>query len=331
MCSIVPIESCEPFPEGNRILAMSQERLLDRLVSALDVHVAPFAVCAVSAGWCLDLPGPSEVLLHFVLQGQGTLRGPNEKASALEPYFLAVVPPGAVHGLELTDATQHGRRVEEPREPGHLTRIMAGSFESAELLVACGLVRVRFGESLGLFDHLRDVLVVDLSDVPQVHAAFRGILEEQSQRSLGTETVTTALMSQSLVWFLRKLYTDDGCPLPWLAALEDPRLANAIDRIVENPAANHTVESLAENAGMSRSAFASHFATAFNRSPMNLVHHIRMQRAAQLLRQGGISVDEVADRIGFASRSHFSRSFKRHTGFSPRAYRQGERHSSASA
>ena len=310
---------------------MSRKRLLDRLISDLDVHVAPFALCAVSTGWCLDLPGPSEVMLHFVLQGEGTLRGPNSEASPLEPYSLAVVPPGTVHGLELIGATQHGREVEGSREPGHLTRIVAGSFDTAELLVACGIVRVNFGEALGLFDHLRDVLVVNLSDVPQVHTGFRGILDEQAEPGLGSETVTAALMSQCLVWLLRKLHTDDDCPLPWLAALEEPRLARVIDRITENPAANHTVESLADTAGMSRSAFALHFTTAFKRSPMNLVHHIRMQRAAQFLRQGGMSVDEVADRVGFSSRSHFSRSFKQHTGLSPRAYSRSGQPSSASA
>jgi AraC-like DNA-binding protein len=303
---------------------MSQERLLDRLISALDVHVAPFALCAVSTGWCLDLPGSSEVMIHFVLQGRGTLRGPEGDGSTLDPYFLAVVPPGAVHGLELAGATEHGREIQESREPGHLTRVVAGTFENAELLVACGLVHVRFGESLGLFDHLREVLVVDMSDVSQVHTAFRGVLEEQSRPGLGSEKVTAALMSQCLVWLLRKLRTDDDCPLPWLAALEDGRLARAIDRIMESPGSKHSVESLAELAGMSRSAFAQHFGDAFNRSPMNMVHHIRMQRAAQLLRQGGMSVDEVADRVGFSSRSHFSRSFKRHTGTSPSAYSQGE-------
>jgi AraC family transcriptional activator of mtrCDE len=302
---------------------MSQERLLDRLVSDLNVHVAPFAICAVSAGWCLDLPGPSEVMLHFVLHGQGALRSPNAPVSTLQTCFLAVVPPGTVHELELVGATDHGRVIEEPVHPGQLTRIVAGSFESAELLVACGLVRVQFGDSLGLFDHLREVLVVDLSDVPQVQAAFQGILDEQAQPGLGSATVTAALMSQGLVWMLRKLGTDDGCPLPWLAALEDERLARVVDRIIEEPEASHTVESLADVAGMSRSAFAAHFAEAFNRPPMNLVHHIRMQRAAQLLRQSGISVDEVADRVGFSSRSHFSRSFKRHTGLSPSEYSQG--------
>jgi AraC-like DNA-binding protein len=82
------------------------------------------------------------------------------------------------------------------------------------------------------------------------------------------------------------------------------------------------VESLAEAASMSRSAFADRFAAAFDRTPMSLVNHVRMQRAAHLLQQSdALSIDEIADRVGFSSRSHFSRAFKKHTGAAPAEFR----------
>jgi AraC family transcriptional activator of mtrCDE len=77
-------------------------------------------------------------------------------------------------------------------------------------------------------------------------------------------------------------------------------------------------------AAMSRSTFAERFTEAFGRTPMTLVHHARMQRATHLLRLGRLSIDEVANRVGFSSRSHFSHSFKTHTGFTPAAYRSAE-------
>lgn len=62
--------------------------------------------------------------------------------------------------------------------------------------------------------------------------------------------------------------------------------------------------------------------SAFGLPPMNLLHRIRMQRAALLLRQRDeLSVDAVAQRVGFSSRSHFSRAFKKHYGVSPIAHR----------
>jgi AraC-like DNA-binding protein len=36
-----------------------------------------------------------------------------------------------------------------------------------------------------------------------------------------------------------------------------------------------------------------------------------------------VSIEEVADRIGFSSRSHFSQAFKDHHGVSPATFRDG--------
>jgi len=293
--------------------------LLDKLLANLAVDVEPFALCLLSAGWRLRLPGPADVMIHFVLQGRGVVRGPDAEAHSIAPFWLAVVPPGARHVLESGDARKHERRIERLLPAG---RIVAGSSDAPALTVACGTVRVRYGSSLGLFDHLHELLAVDLSVFPEARLAFEGILAEQSRNDAGGRAMATALMTQCLVYLFRRLCSAPQCPLPWLSALEDPRLARAIDRILQDPGADHTVDSLAKAAAMSRSTFAERFAAAFERSPMSLVQHVRMQRAHQLLRQNGsLSIEDVADRVGYSSRSHFSRAFKKHHGVSPTACR----------
>ncbi|MHA1108876.1 MAG: helix-turn-helix domain-containing protein, partial [Alphaproteobacteria bacterium] len=109
--------------------------------------------------------------------------------------------------------------------------------------------------------------------------------------------------------------------VPWLTALQDERLGLVIDMILDDPGANHTVDSLAEAAAMSRSAFAERFTGSFGRSPMNFVNHVRMQHAGQLLEIGTLSIDETARKIGYSSRSHFSRAFKDHSGLPPTDFR----------
>jgi AraC-like DNA-binding protein len=298
--------------------------LLDKLLTNLAIHVEPFALCQIGAGWRLSLPGPRGVMVHFVLQGRGAIRGPRERAKPLAQHWIAIVPASARHALETSSGVRHELRIDdEPVEPP-VHHIVAGSGTSPALVVACGVVFARFGRLLGLFDHLREVITVDMSETPQVAATFQGILAEQADPGPGSNVLTAALMSQCLVHVFRHLCADSQRRMPWLAALGDARLGRAIDLILEDPAADHTVESLAQSAGMSRSAFAEHFASAFGRSPIAFVHAIRMERAAVLLRDGTASIDNVGHQVGYASRSHFSRAFKKHVGIPPNKFRDSD-------
>lgn len=295
--------------------------LLDRLLSNLSVYVKPFAICTVSEGWRLHLPGPTGPLFHFVLKGNGVLYGPGGDAHPMAPMHLSVVPIGAKHILEASGENRGELRIDSPPVGEQVCEIVAGTKEQDDLVVSCGLVSVNYGASLDLFDHLNEVLSVDLSSVPQALSAFEGIMAEQSLATAGSDTMTAALMTQCLVHLFRRLPSQDENALPWLMALQDERLARVIDMILNAPGNDYTVESLAETAAMSRSAFAERFADYFGRSPMNFVNHVRMQHAAQLLAVGNMSIGEVARTIGYNSRSHFSRAFKDHSGLPPTDFR----------
>lgn len=295
--------------------------LLDRLLSNLSVHVKPFAVCTLSEGWRLYLPGPPGLLFHFVLEGNGMLYGPRGDAHPIAPMSLAIVPSGAKHMLESSGDIRDELRIEVPPSGELVCEIVAGSSDQTDLVVGCGIVSVRYGPSLDLFDHLHEVLAVDLSSAPESLPAFQGILAEQSNAIAGSDAMTGALMTQCLVHIFRRLPSRGKNALPWLTALQDERLGRVIDMIFDAPGADYTVESMAEIAAMSRSAFAEHFGESFGRSPMSFVNHVRMQRAAQLLAVDNMSIDEISKTVGYSSRSHFSRAFRDHSGLPPKDFR----------
>lgn len=295
---------------------------LDRLLSHVEISVQPFSLCILSGGWRLRLPQPSGPLLHFVLKGNGRIIGPDRQAHRMEAFSLAIVPQGAAHALESHTAIRNEKEFDLVNAGPPLYRIVAGSEEDADLTVACGAISVKFGESLGLFNHLPGVLVVPLSDLAPVRQLFAAILDEQAHPKEGSNALTAACMSAVMVYFFRRIGDGNATALPWLQALQDPRLGRAVDAMLQDCGRPWSLDTLAEVAGMSRSAFADRFAKAFGNTPMALLHELRMNLAARLLNDRNLTMDAVAQRVGFSSRSHFSQAFSNHHGVSPAAARK---------
>lgn len=297
--------------------------LLDRLLASLRVEVAPFAVCDVRRGWRVLMPPDGHVSLHFVVRGQGRLREPDGRVHPLHEGTVFVAPPDG-----------RGLRVEPPEGAAHeldaaadcslpeqgLRRMVAGAGDGALLLV-CGAVRATYGGRVGLFDGIREPLIVEFEDDPRIRAVFEGLLAEQAAPAPGSQTMMVALMTQGLVAVLRRLCDSGTCSLPWMVALGDDRLVRALDLMLEAPERPHTLESVARAAGMSRSAFAERFTSTFGRTAMDLLREVRLDRGAELLRTTDLPVQTVAERVGLASRSYFSKAFRARFGVDPAGYR----------
>lgn len=104
----------------------------------------------------------------------------------------------------------------------------------------------------------------------------------------------------------------------WLYALQDSKLSTALSAIHAKPGHPWTVALLAAAAGMSRSAFAAHFAETVGEAPMAYVTRWRMLLACERLAVKGATISRVAASLGYASDSAFGAAFKRIVGASPR-------------
>lgn len=300
----------------------SESSILERYLANLSVKVEPFAVCLIEHGWRLSLPGPPCAMLHYVVEGEGWLTCRDGTHTQIGPNWAIVIPAGKDHSLDSCEPVDQELKIACTPTGPPVHYIVAGETGPSEMKVGCGTLNVRYGEALGLFDHLNDMLIINMSGIPEVAGLFRLLLDEQTGDAPGKPVLQGAVMTQLLVYMFRTLGEKSESSLAWLNALDDPRLARAIDKILEDPGAMHTVESLAEVACMSRSTFSKRFHDAFSRSPMALVNHVRLERAARMLTNGQTSIERVGREVGFSSRSHFSHAFKKHTGMSPASYQQ---------
>ena len=108
----------------------------------------------------------------------------------------------------------------------------------------------------------------------------------------------------------------------WLAGLRDPQVGRALALLHARPAQAWTVDELARDVAMSRSALAERFADLIGEPPMQYLTGWRLALAAQALRTGNESIARIAERCGYESESAFNRAFKREFAMPPAAWRK---------
>jgi AraC-like DNA-binding protein len=106
----------------------------------------------------------------------------------------------------------------------------------------------------------------------------------------------------------------------WLFALADQQISKAIEAMHSDPSRRWTLEELAKDVGMSRSAFAVRFKARIATSPMEYLTRWRMLLAGDMLTGSDDPLARIAASLGYESESSFSNAFKRVMGCSPRQY-----------
>lgn len=85
------------------------------------------------------------------------------------------------------------------------------------------------------------------------------------------------------------------------------------------------ISGIYEELGMSRANFYRKVKSITGMSPVDLIRNIRLDAGAKLLIESDLNISEIAQHVGFASRSYFARSFKNIYGLSPSEYQQKNR------
>jgi AraC-like DNA-binding protein len=84
------------------------------------------------------------------------------------------------------------------------------------------------------------------------------------------------------------------------------------------------VEHLAGMAGLSASHFSRLFKATFGTSPIDWLRRERISQAKRRLAESRDSIKQIAEQVGYPDRFFFSKDFKRHTGVTPRQFRERE-------
>lgn len=211
----------------------------------------------------------------------------------------------------------------------------------ASVRVATGVMRYGAGEphsvvAAGRFSFADDEMAALLHFLPPLihirgdHADCAGlaslltlIVAETERTAPGMSIAASNLASLVLVQIIRAYLATGGQRPSWLAAMTDPCIGAALALMHDHVAHGWTVEGLAAETGMSRTAFSERFRERVGTPPLTYLLRWRMTLAKAALRGGERNMAALAERLGYGSSTAFSIAFKRETGISPGRFRNG--------
>jgi len=151
---------------------------------------------------------------------------------------------------------------------------------------------------------------------PRLATLVKLVGEEARDARAGRELVLERLVEVLLIEALRSTTGAAASP-GLLRGLADDRLARSIRHMHESPSRAWTVEQLAREAALSRSAYFERFTRAVGTPPMEYLLSWRMALAKKMLRSKERGLAEVAESVGYSSASTFSTAFSRYVGQPP--------------
>jgi AraC-like DNA-binding protein len=237
-------------------------------------------------------------------------------------YFMSMARQGAALP-DPVEALTFMRRMHTGQLP---FLVQSGGGGAEQLTAVCGFLGcdVRpFNPLLATLPRMLHIKGVARRPSDRLDRLLDLTLTEARDQAPGGESVRLQLSELMFVEVIRRYLTS----LPpeqagWLAGLRDEFIGRALGLLHERAAHGWTLDELASDVGMSRSAFADRFARLVGEPPMQYLTRWRMQMAARLLTDGSAKVGAIALEVGYDSEAAFSRAFKKVAGLSPAAWRQ---------
>jgi AraC family transcriptional regulator len=281
---------------------------------------------------CVISGEPSQPTFEQVIHLQGSgisyaCVNPSYFSEHSDPCLKIAVPfEGTSHTAWQTAS---GQRKQQCIRTGHVSIIPANLPHEATLEGKLEMIHLSLETSF--FEQIADDLTQKPIEIienwaaqdPLIHqlgSALRHEFQLGSLRSLYLESVVQVISTH----VIRNYSTT--CPIVRaIPGLSPQKLQQAIAYINDQLEREITLNELAEVVQMSQYRFARAFKQSTGQSPHQYLLHQRIERAQMLLRTTQLSIADISYKLGFASQSHFTATFRRFAGVTPAKYRKWAR------
>ncbi len=156
---------------------------------------------------------------------------------------------------------------------------------------------------------------------PWLKSLFQQIINEAENNGDGRQLVLDKLAEILFIYIVRYYLNSDSHQASKkhgvLKGLSDPAIARSLLAFHGNLDQAWTLDTLAEQALISRSKFANRFSELLGVTPLKYMTYWRMQQAKHMLESTSESVYSVALSCGYQSEASFIKVFKKHFGITP--------------
>jgi AraC-like DNA-binding protein len=274
------------------------------------------------------MPRAEHVIEYHVVTGGSCWAGiVGDAPVRLETGDVVAFPQGDAHVM----SSAPGMRGEvnlndfQPPEGSSLPLVMNLDGDGAATQLVCGFLGCDARPFNPLLQSLPRLLHVPRAPGGEgaTDAFMRFALLETREQRVGAAGILSRLGELMFAELVRRhieSLPEDG--RGWLAGLRDRHVGKALALMHAEPGKGWTLENLAREAGLSRSAFAARFSNYIGLAPMQYLTRWRLQLAASQLSDGESSIAVIAERAGYESEAAFSRAFRKAVGMPPAAWRR---------
>jgi AraC-like DNA-binding protein len=272
------------------------------------------------------MPFPAHVITyHYVTHGRVLLQIANQQPVPIEAGEVVVFPANDQHrlGSDLSVKAVNAKELVLPPANGSLARIeYGGGGERTHIM--CGFLGTDAPNDpvIGILPSVLKLDATQGASVDWIESSLRFAAREMAAGRTGSLAILAQLAECLFMEAVRRYV--DSLPPPergWLAGFSDPVVGRALGLLHTRRDYPWTLDELASQTGLSRSAFADRFTRLMGESPMRYLAKQRLRFAAQRLRTSHEPVAQIAFEAGYDSEAAFSRAFKREFGVPPAAWR----------
>lgn len=294
----------------NITMAINQFSLIQGISEDLEMfpQIAEFSlrkITAIELG-SFEFIREDNFQIWFVMGGKfdWTINGEN---FVLYPGSAVVILPGHVYG---------GTKGYMDLGTLICLKLQIDDFGIGERLAISSIGQFSEIESQSLEGALKENYVPTLA-AKEIGIKLMELFEEISNKDIGFVTRVNHLIDSILILIVRKLYHEKSCNL------ELYHVFQSLDKSLNENLAHHwSVEEMAESVGLGTTSFTEKLKSYSGYTPINYLIKMRVSEAIRLLQEEDSNITDIAIKTGFYSSQHFSTTFKKMTGHSPRQFMQ---------